>query len=253
MKVKSLWRYPVKSLLGEQLSAAVVTELGIDGDRIYALKDGDAIVSAKRTGSLFRATSRYVGGGVEILWPDGATSRDGDEDVDRRLAELSGRNVVLAHRDRAPSVEIISGPDSTTTEGPDGRFTGMPGTFFDSAPLHIVTTSSLALLSSLYPEGSVDERRFRPNILVETGAEPDAVEQGWIGREVTIGEIVVRVRKACKRCVMTTHAQSELPRDKGILRTLARSTDNAFGVLADIVVPGTVQVGDEVAPARMPG
>ncbi|MFN2594522.1 MAG: MOSC domain-containing protein, partial [Actinomycetota bacterium] len=116
-----------------------------------------------------------------------------------------------------------------------------------------VTTSSLAYLKLLYPEGSVDERRFRPNILVDSGSEAAELEQGWVGAEIAIGDAVVRIVKSCSRCVMTTHAQRDLPQDKGILKTLARRTGNAMGVLAEVVRPAAVQVGDPVAPARMPG
>lgn len=254
MEVKSLWRYPVKSLLGERLHEAVVTSMGIEGDRLFALRDGDAILSAKRTGALFEAAARLVDGELEIAWRDGSTSRLSDADLDSRLSNLSGRDVVLTQRASFHgSIDIVSGPDSTTTEGPDGRFHSRDGTFFDAAVLHLLTTSSLAHLQALYPAGSVDERRFRPNILVDTGSDPVALEQDWIGREIEIGSAVVRVVKACSRCVMTTHPQSELPQDKGILRTLARATGNGMGVLAEVVREGNVQVGDPVHPARMPG
>jgi uncharacterized protein YcbX len=248
MHVKSLWRYPVKSLLGEELDSAGVTVAGIEGDRVYALRDGDAVLSAKRTGSLFGAAARYLDGHVEVRWPDGTTSRDGDGDLDAKLSQLSGREVVLTDRSRAGTVDIVTGPDSTTTEGPDGRFSPPQGTFFDSAPIHLLTTSSLAHLRALYPDGSVDERRFRPNIVVDTGTDAVVQEQGWIGREVSIGPVVVRVIKSCKRCVMTTHAQSELPQDRGILKTLARSTGNSLGVLAEVITPGIVRVNDPVTP-----
>ncbi|MDQ3877682.1 MAG: MOSC domain-containing protein [Actinomycetota bacterium] len=251
MEVKALWRYPVKSLLGERLSSVDVTKLGFEGDRVFALRAGDAVLSAKRTSSLFGASARWVDGDVEIVWADRSMSRRDDPGLDRKLSELAGREVVLSRR--GDTVEIISGQDATTTDGPDGRFTGPAGTFFDAAPLHILTTSTLQLLRSLHPKGHIDERRFRPNVLIDTGDEAAELEQGWIGTELSLGTSMVRIARQCNRCVMTTHAQADLPQDKDVLRVVARSTANVVGVLAEVVTPGTIALGDPVAPAKLPG
>jgi hypothetical protein len=137
-----------------------------------------------------------------------------------------------------------------------------PGTFFDYAVVHVVTTATLARLSELYPQGRFDPRRFRPNVLVDVGSEETGfVENGWIGRTLAIGDSVrLAVTDPCPRCVMTTLAQENLPADPGILRTAARHNsmiggeargpEGAYpasvGVYARVVSGGTVRRGDPV-------
>ncbi len=123
-----------------------------------------------------------------------------------------------------------------------------PGTFFDAAVVHLVTTATLDRLRTLYPEGRFEPRRFRPNIIVATG--PDAsgfVENDWVGREIALGEQVrLRVTMATGRCVMTTLPQGDLPKDSGILRTAARHNNAQVGVYAEVISGGAVRRGDLV-------
>lgn len=137
-----------------------------------------------------------------------------------------------------------------------------PGTFFDYAVVHLLTTASLDRLQKLYPQGSFEARRFRPNIVVEP--EPEAtgfVENGWIGCTLSVGdEVRLRVTDACPRCVMPTLAQGDLPMDPGILRAVAQHNrvtggealgpDGVYravtGVYARVVRAGTIRRGDTV-------
>jgi uncharacterized protein YcbX len=111
--------------------------------------------------------------------------------------------------------------------------------------VHLLTTASLAWLAERLAQSSLDERRFRPNVLV--GA-PGArlLERDWLGRTLAVGEARLSVREPAERCVMVDFAQSDLPDDPRILRTLAQTAGAEFGVYADVVVPGRVSVGDEV-------
>ena len=122
------------------------------------------------------------------------------------------------------------------------------GTFFDSATVHLVTTATLDTLRSLYPEGRFEPRRFRPNIIVATPPEATGfVENEWVGREITIGPSVrLRVTMATGRCVMTTLAQGDLPRDRGILKTAVEHNNAAVGVYAEVLSGGYVQRGAPV-------
>ena len=129
------------------------------------------------------------------------------------------------------------------------------GAFFDLFPVSLLTTSTLTQLTEIRPQSLFDERRFRMNVIVG-GAGSGFVENGWVNQEVAIGETAkLRVAMPDPRCVMTTLAQSELPSDLEVLRTLTRSNIMPVGgaqypcagVYAVVAAPGAVRVGDQVA------
>jgi uncharacterized protein len=123
-----------------------------------------------------------------------------------------------------------------------------PRTFFDIAVIHLLTTSTINRLRGLYPEGRFEVRRFRPNIVVDSASgEKDFIENSWIGKKITIGEdIVLRVMGPCTRCVMITLPQGDLPRDLGILGTVAKNNRVNVGVYASVLRSGTIHRGDLV-------
>jgi uncharacterized protein len=123
-----------------------------------------------------------------------------------------------------------------------------PRTFFDIAVIHILTTSTINYLRELYPEGRLEVRRFGPNIVIDSASgEKDFVENSWIGKKMAIGEdIVLRVTRPCTRCVMITLPQGDLPRDSGILQTVARFNQVNVGVYASVLRSGTIHRGDLV-------
>jgi uncharacterized protein YcbX len=126
---------------------------------------------------------------------------------------------------------------------------GLPeGTFFDCATVHVLTTATIDRLRELYPQGRFEVRRFRPNVVVETGdGVKDFVENAWIGRTLVLGdEVRLNVSGPCPRCVMTTLPQGDLPKDPGILRTAARHNQVNVGVYAAVVQGGTIRRGDPV-------
>ncbi len=138
-------------------------------------------------------------------------------------------------------------------EGRDHRdtvteFALSAGTFFDGATVHLVTTASLNRLRGWYPQGRFEVPRFRPNIVLESaGEEQGMVEQTWIGLTLAIGdEACLRITGPCGRCVMTTLAQGDLPKDSGILRTAAQHAQGRVGVYAEVVQGGTIRRGDRV-------
>jgi uncharacterized protein len=141
-------------------------------------------------------------------------------------------------------------------EGLDHRDTvtdfEMPtGTFFDTAVVHLVTTSTIDRLRALYPPGRFEARRFRPNIVVSTGsADAGFVENDWIGRTVEIGDTVrLAITELCPRCVMITLPQGDLPKDSGILRTAAQHNGVNVGVYASVISGGIIRRGDPVVLA----
>ncbi|MEW6737834.1 MAG: MOSC domain-containing protein, partial [Acidobacteriota bacterium] len=112
---------------------------------------------------------------------------------------------------------------------------------------HLMTTSSLAKMKQYNSAALWDVKRFRPNFLIETIADTDGfVEVDWCGRLLSIGELQLKCEIPTVRCGMTTHAQTELPRDTTILRTIVRDANQNLGVYASVVKTGRIAVGDEV-------
>jgi uncharacterized protein YcbX len=261
-------------MMGEELNSTDLTRRGLVGDRHFALRDRESgkIVGAKNprkwpTFFEFRASFVDAPQGdapvppVRITFPDGSVARTDDGDVARLLSTALGHEVAIEETN-GTARQRPTGPDlwSATAEeywpdmeGLDHRdvvtdFELPEGTFFDSAVVHLLTTGTLESLGSAYPGGRFESRRFRPNIVVAT--DPDQVgfiENDWIGRMLAIGERVrLRVTGACPRCVMTTLAQGDLPRDPGILRAAAQHNAANVGVYASVEQSGRIYRGDSV-------
>lgn len=261
--VVSLWRYPVKSMIGEELNAADVTDGGLVGDRAYALRDPSTgkVVSAKHPGKwakLFecRATftepprAREKTPPVRIALPDGSMVTSEQRDLPQLLTKALGREVTWATaaserqslEEYWPDMDGLAHRDTVTEEA-------MPrGTFFDLGVVHILTTATIDRLRELYPQGRFEVRRFRPNIVIQpASAVKEFVENGWNGRTLVIGGAVrLNVTGPCSRCVMTTLAQSDLPRDPGILRTAAQHNHAHVGIYAAVLQGGMIRRGDPV-------
>jgi len=262
--IVSLWRYPVKSMLGEELNATEVSSRGLLGDRAYALIDSSdgKVASAKnprKWPQLFDCRAGLadvprVGAKVppaRITLPDGTMVNSEQSDVNHIFSKALKREVKLsALPDVQTAIAEEYWPD---IEGLDHRDTttdfGLPeGTFFDCAFVHLLTTATLDQLRLLYPQGRFEVRRFRPNFVVETAhGEKDFVENAWIGQVLAIGDSVrLSVTGPCARCVMTTLPQSDLPKDTGILRTAAQHNRANVGVYASVLQGGRIHRGDSV-------
>jgi uncharacterized protein YcbX len=262
--VVSLWRYPVKSMMGEELNATEVTKRGLLGDRAYALVDSSdgKVASAKnprKWPNLFDFRATFIEPpqaspnvpAVRITLPDGTISTSQQGDLNQILSRALGRNVALH------STELV-GPANAEEywpdmEGLDHRDTvtdfALPeGTFFDCATVHLLTMPTLDRLRELYPQGRFEVRRFRPNIVMEpASSEKTFAEDPWIGHTLAIGdEVRLSVTGPCARCVMTTLSQGDLPKDPGILRAAARHHQANVGIYAAVLRGGTIRRGDPV-------
>jgi uncharacterized protein len=259
--VVSLWRYPVKSMMGEELNAAAVTEGGLLGDRAYALLDSSTgkVVSAKhprKWPNLFDFRAAFVEPPrtgakippVRIALPNGTTLTSEQRDLNQVLTNALGRAVTLATaapetpslEEYWPDMEGLAHRETVTEEAiPAGRF-------FDLAVTHVLTTATIDRLRDLYPQGRFEVRRFRPNIVVQpSSGEKGFVENAWIGHTLAIGDQVrLNVTGPCPRCVMTTLSQGDLPRDPGILRTAAQHNQVNVGAYAAVGRGGTIRRGD---------
>jgi uncharacterized protein YcbX len=261
--IVALWRYPVKSMQGEELNSSQVGERGLLGDRAYALVDAQdgKIASAKnprKWPNLFAFRAGYAESprpGAEI--PPVRITLPNGESLDSTQANLAAVLTPILSQQAAlraaapekpvleeywPNIEGLDHRDAVTDES-------MPaGTFFDLAPIHLLTTATLDRLRALYPQGRFEVRRFRPNIVVALEGEPqEFIENSWVGRTLRLGsEVRLRITRPCGRCVMTTLPQSDLPHDPGILRTAVRNNQGHVGVYATVLQGGTIRRSDAV-------
>jgi uncharacterized protein len=264
--VVSLWRYPVKSMMGEELNATEITERGLLGDRAYALVDSsdEKVATAKnprKWPNLFDFRATFIEPPrisadmppVRITLPDGAIATSQQSDLNQILSNALNRKVTLTGTGRGqvrpanaeeywPDIEGLDYRDTVTD------FALPEGTFFDCATVHLLTTATLDRLRELYPTGRLEVRRFRPNIVLEpAAAEKTFIENSWIGHTLAIGdEVRLSVTGPCPRCVMITLPQGDLPRDPGILRTVAQHNQVNVGVYAAVVRGGTIHRSDPV-------
>ncbi len=260
--VVSLWRYPVKSMMGEELNSTEVTERGVLGDRVYALIDSSTgkVVSAKNPKKWpnlldFRAAlvdPTRLGGNappVRVTLPDGTMAAADQKEIDR-ISRALGREVTLATaaldapvlEEYWPDIDGLTHRETVTEEAMP------PSTFFDCASVHLLTTATINRLRELYPNGRFEVRRFRPNIVVETRRTDNGfVENSWVGRTLSVGdEVLLEITGLCPRCVMTTLPQGDLPGDAGILRTAAQHNQASVGVYATVARGGVVRRRDPV-------
>ena len=250
-------------MLGEELNSSYVTERGLIGDRAYALIDQKTgkVASAKnpkKWGKLFDFRSVFIDPPqvvenippVRITFPDGTHIFSDQDNIDYTLSKVLNQDVRLmraslerpSYEEYWPDIDGLAQREKVTDET-------MPSqTFFDLAVIHLLTTSTINRLRELYPEGRFEIRRFRPNIVIESASgEKDFIENLWMGKKIMIGEdIVLRVTGPCTRCVMTTLPQGDLPKDLGILRTIARYNKVNAGVYASVQQGGTIRRGDLV-------
>jgi len=274
--VVSLWRYSVKSMMGEELNTARVKDHGLLGDRVYALldKSDGKVASAKnprKWPALFAFRATFIEPSstgtqvpsVRITLPDGTIMTSEQSDLSQVLSKALNREVTLAATERGHVVGVQSSVPASWTasaeeywpdiEGLDHRdtvtdFALPPGTFFDCATVHLLTTATLNRLRDFYPQGRFEAQRFRPNIVVESvGGEESFAENAWIGHTLAIGdEVRLSITGPCGRCVMTTLDQGDLPKDSGILRTAVQHNRGNVGVYAALVRGGTIRRGDRV-------
>jgi uncharacterized protein YcbX len=236
MRVLELWRYPVKSLQGERLAEAAIDELGIAGDRRWALFDRDTGLglTARRVPELLFGSARVSrDGGVEVVLPDGTATVD--ETV---LSDWLGRRVELRTADdRSEASPTYEAPVDEDVPDPTEwlQWEGAPGPFHDSPRIRLSVVSTGTL-------GTWDRRRFRANVVLD-GEGEDALR----GVEAQLGGVRLRFGLPVSRCVMTTRPQpGGIARDTSVLKTIHRERDGNLAVRAAVLQAGTVRTGDEL-------
>lgn len=208
MRVQEIWRYPVKSMAGEMLQTAGLTDLGVAGDRILQVRNPAGRVVTSRTRPLLLQHTAVTDGSGEVL-------------VDGRHWEAE---------DVARDVEAAAGPGARL-------YRSDPRQRFDILPLLIATDGMIAAVG-------YDRRRFRPNLLI-SGVE-GLGERAWEGARLRIGQAIIGMEDLRDRCIMTTFDPDSGRQDLGVLRRIQQEFDGKLGLNSLVIEPGTISVGDEV-------
>jgi uncharacterized protein YcbX len=276
--VAELWRFPVKSMQGERIDGADVTEAGFAGDRAFALVDVETgkVASAKLPrlwGALLQCQARTDGGRVAITLGDGTETATDDPDVHARLSAYLGREVELTTKAPASNRYLAAWPEIDGVmpdadrqaygigDDPDGTLTDFAlamaapkGTFFDVSSLHVVARATLDRLGEVQPGTRFAVERYRPNVVVD-GFEAFAENAWGTGATLQLGGVTAAGVIPTMRCIMTTLAQGDLPRDNEVLRTITKTnrieipgmgTWSCVGSYAAVTAGGRIAVGDEV-------
>jgi uncharacterized protein YcbX len=225
-RVTEIWRFPVKSMAGERLDSVAVDARGLSGDRGWAVYDVEGKLASgkhtrrfRRMDPVFGLASRTVGEAVEVLLPDGRAVVAGESVADLALSDHFGEEVEL-------------GPEADVPHQ-------------DAGQVSLVGTASLRALAALMGlDDPVDPRHLRANLIVET-AEPFA-EEAWVGRQVSVGGVVLAVTERIERCRMVDVEQVDLPGLDGLLKAVGAHRNVCAGVYADVARPGSLAVGDVV-------
>ncbi|MFN8017641.1 MAG: MOSC domain-containing protein [Acidimicrobiales bacterium] len=246
-RVAGCRRYPLKSAQGLEVPALEVDPKGIDGDRTHGIVDVSTgrLLAAKRVAALLMATADDQ----QVTLPDGTAVAYDDPAADRALSDWLGRKVRLVTAADAGAVAYEMTFDPPNEDAEVFEIPVPEGTLVDIAPVHAITTASLAACQAARPDLDWDVRRFRPNLVLDLDVEPFE-EQGWIGRDLTVGGAILRVTGPMVRCAMPLRPQPGLERAPEIFRALSdinTAFPNHLGLCLDVVEPGRIEVGEPVS------
>lgn len=237
LRVSEIWRYPVKSVGGERIAMATVTDLGILGDRGWGIYDveTDTVLTARRTPELLFASAALTGQGVAITLPDDAVVSSADDACNEMLSAWIGRAVELQPAGETGGtyevpLDFENDENWVSWQGPGGAW-------------HDSTKSRISLVSRTTLR-DWDPRRFRTNVILDGDGEDDLV-----GQTVAVGSSTLNVRKQIDRCVIVTRPQPNIERDLDVLRTINAERATTLAVGALIAAEGTISEGDTVTPA----
>jgi uncharacterized protein YcbX len=206
MWLSEIWRYPVKSMGGEQLQSAAIGPDGVPGDRLIQVRDG--------RGRTVTSRSR-----PQLLLHRGSLGTNGEAQVDGR-----------------PWRSAAVGDEVAAATGPGARLVAVAGPDrFDVLPLLVATDGAIAALGH-------DRRRFRPNLIL--GGVPGFAERGWEGQTLEIGAAQIRLVTLRERCIMVTFDPDDATQDVEVLLRIHRELDGLFALDAEVLRPGTIRVGD---------
>jgi len=282
-RITSIWQYPVKSMAGTRVATAHLGRLGLHADRTWAVRDIelDATTSAKRLPGLLWCTARFAhppqpgagpGNAPEVIigFPDGSEISSAETGIHAALSDYLDTDVELrplppiTERDQYRAA-MATQSDLRTIFGleadeqlPDlsmfpvrklaeiTRYATPVGTFVDAYPVHILTEQALQTMAALAPDSDFDVRRFRPTILIDSPSSADHPELGWCGGMLSTAEAGITPLIPTIRCVMPSHEQPDLTRDRDITRTIAAHANRCLGVYGNVARPGRINEGETV-------
>jgi uncharacterized protein len=225
--ISGLWRYPVKSLRGERLESLALDERGVVGDRAWGLVDAQGKIASgkptrrfRKVAGLMHHAARYEGDTPVLVLADGRRVAANDPALCEVVTQIAGDEWHLA---REQSVS-----------------------HFDAGSVHLVTSATLARLTQATGT-TVEPERLRPNILLQVADPPGFIEDTWVGRELVIGHVRLRVTLRIVRCVMTNHSQTGLPHRPEILKAIGATNAACSGIYLDVVQPGPLTTGAHVS------
>ena len=271
--VATIYRYPVKSMMGETLSEADIGEAGISGDLGWAVRDEklSGIRGGKKIPQLMTLAAQSGTAAALITAADGDSASASSERINDWLSGKLNHPVTLwpllpadqldHYRRGAPDTEdfeqelrAVFGrlPDEPLPDLAGFEelleFESPPGTYFDAFPISIVSQQSLNTMNQLEGESRFDVRRFRPNLLVDVpGSDHPFPEQAWVGKTLAIGSVTLKIDTTCPRCAMTTHGFDDLPQDPQIMRKRVANGEGSLRIYASVVKVGKVATGDSVS------
>src|SRR5262245_15262401 len=208
MKVAEIWRYPVKTMAGERLQHVHLGLLGIEGDRVVRVEDGEGQVITSRSHPRFLGHRGTLG-------TDGEPLVDGHPWKDPEVAAV---------------VSEIAGPRAKLVRHEDADR-------FDILPLLVATDGAIAAFGH-------DHRRLRPNLVI--GGVEGLAERDWEGNRLRIGPALIGVRDLRLRCIMTAYDPDTQVRDKDITRDIYRRFDGKLALNCFVIEGGDIGVGDLV-------
>lgn len=275
--VKEIWRYPVKGMAGEKLAQCTINAHGLTGDRGWALRDvaRQEIQSCKFRPELLmcRASSRQhiADPHVDITFPDGSVLGSDEPLIHQKLSELVGHASTLERLEANQELSFFRRykgakqgwleelkstfdregnepyPDFSDLPQEVEEYVTVPRSFFLVSPFHIISTATLDYFKQKLPKADWNSERFRPNLIVDTGADTSSLlEQSWIGERITIANVNVDCTGTTPRCGAITRTQKGLPFDKTMLRSVVKEAEQNLGIYGSIIDEGLISVGDNV-------
>jgi uncharacterized protein YcbX len=248
MRIAELWRYPVKSLVGERLPVMDFADDGVEGDRRWGINDlsDGRILTARREPRLLFASSRLAAADLPVITlPDGKELAGIGPLKDAVLSAWLGKPVSLVAASESDAARAEYFADATDDASQAIEWTMPKGRFVDAFPVLLMTTAALRSGAAAYPAGAWDVRRFRPNILIQSDGE-GWLEDEWADRQLGVGSAELIPRRRCIRCTMVNRAQPDLDRDVNIYKTLHRIHRGEAGMWTEVKRPGSISEGDAV-------
>ena len=252
-KVESLWRYPVKSMRGEELDEAFAGFSGIYGDRLFAFRSsaspkGFPYFTAREQRRLLQYRPRF-------RYPDKAA-----RPINLMEAESMGANPVSA--DPSELIVDVETPDGRTLAVDDSALLELLRTDIDQKHQLTLMRSERAMtdcrpfsmfsLQSARQLGEetgmpIDKRRFRANVYVDLTLAEGFGENSFVGKSLRIGpKVVVTILERDPRCMMITLDPDTGEKTPAILKKVAQAHDGMAGVYGAVMVEGMLHKGDSV-------